>query len=413
MKFDFDVDKGEDFLKTRVESMGLDRRTTQSFLKNKIRTIGGIVRRSEKELKAVLGKDRNQLPQIFDRIGAIAAQTNVEYHEYQPSPVSETKTPEPVQPHLSVEEDDDIIATLSEFFGYEKAAIEAHSRRKEVVQVRDVIIYLLRQYGDMSYPAIGRLLGGRDHTTVIHAFRKMEAKVAAHPEMEDGLSALIEKVSSIKLRKEKAEEEVKEILANVDLYHPQYKPQPHFKEIPERSQKVLELYREGLTYQNIGSVFGVSRERVRQLVLGTIQQIAVNESVTKGIVMDSGVLAEEESKKRQSAKDSKKPEKKLKEKRWSRYYAACRSCGTTAIPHVRNGLCENCSGQLSPERRDQIIQEHGNKCDSCGMSRGEAMRTYGRDLHILKLQRVLCRKCFLQTMGTKLGTRPRKQAAAK
>lgn len=411
MKLDFDSDRDrEDFLKTRVETMGLDGFILERFLKNNIRTIGGIVRRSEKELRDVLEKYAGKLPEIEKKIESMAidAQVVIVGQKQNPPPVF-GDDPDPLSlPPLSIEEDDDIIATLSEFFGYEKSQIEAKSRKQDVVRVRDLIVYLLRKYGEMSYPAIGRLLGGRDHTTIIHAFRKMESAVAKNPGMEEGLAALIEKLRAIKERKLKAEEELKQMFESVQVQHVRYRPDPNFKEIPERNQKILELYREGLTYQNIGGLFGVSRERVRQIVIVTIRQIAVNESVTKGIVMDTAVLAEEESKRRQSAKESKRPKKESKEKRWSKYYAACRTCGTTAIPHVRQGLCENCTGQIRGKRRDDIIRDHNNQCDKCGISRGEATRDYGRDFYIMKSGQVFCRKCFLGMTGKKLGTRPRR-----
>ena len=51
------------------------------------------------------------------------------------------------------------------------------NRRKEVVKPRQLIMYLLRQDFNVSYPSIGEKLGGRDHTTVIHSCKKIEDEI--------------------------------------------------------------------------------------------------------------------------------------------------------------------------------------------------------------------------------------------
>jgi hypothetical protein len=179
-----------------------------------------------------------------------------------------------------------------------------------------------------------------------------------------------------------------------------------YKEISPRDLKILELYREGLTLENIAKTMSVTRERIRQIAERTIKQTAINDSISKEIVIDPEILFEEEKKMRILAQNRRDelPPKPVKEKRWSKYYLACRSCGTAAIPHVRNGLCEQCAGGFRNSRRKQIIDQHENKCDSCGTTRREAITSYGRDLYITKDRRVLCRKCFLKTTGKNLGS---------
>ncbi|TSC63326.1 MAG: hypothetical protein Athens041674_208, partial [Parcubacteria group bacterium Athens0416_74] len=148
--------------------------------------------------------------------------------------------------------------------------------------------------------------------------------------------------------------------------------------------------------------------RVRQIVIWTVKQMGVNESIEKGIEMNPDVLLEEESKKRKSAQDSKRivknPKKEPKKKGWSRYYSACRECGTTTIPHLRHGLCEQCEGGFRGERRESIITAHGNKCDKCGRNRYEAAALYGRDFYITKKREVFCKGCFSEMTGRKLGS---------
>jgi hypothetical protein len=309
--------------------------------------------------------------------------------------------------------DDDVLDTLANLFGVSKEAVEEKSRRHEIVIIRQMIMYLLREYGGMSFPSIGRLIGNRDHTTVVYTYQKLSQEVAKDPSILDGLTGPIAVAKGIKIRKEQLEEELRGM--NATLYAEAMatlqsarlaKRAPKVRVILERDTKILEMYREGLTLQNISAVVGITRERVRQVVLNTIRTIAVNESIEKGIVMDIDVLVEEETKKRKTAQDSLKPvkvEKSKGPKRWSRYYDVCKECGSSAFPHKRKGICQRCLGAFSGPIREKIIADHGNKCDVCGITRPEAIGTQGRDLYIMKDQTVLCRTHFLASSGQRMG----------
>jgi len=69
---------------------------------------------------------------------------------------------------------DDVISIVSDFYNIEKDSIFQKTRKKEIVRPRQIIMYLLRQDFNISYPAIGQKLGGRDHTTVIHSCEKIK-----------------------------------------------------------------------------------------------------------------------------------------------------------------------------------------------------------------------------------------------
>lgn len=68
----------------------------------------------------------------------------------------------------------DIIKTIADFYNIDEASIYEKTRRKEVVRPRQLIMYILREEFDVSYPSIGQKLGGRDHTTVIHSCEKIK-----------------------------------------------------------------------------------------------------------------------------------------------------------------------------------------------------------------------------------------------
>ncbi|MFA5888737.1 MAG: chromosomal replication initiator protein DnaA [Candidatus Paceibacterota bacterium] len=68
----------------------------------------------------------------------------------------------------------EIIKTVAEFYNIEEHLIYDKTRKKEIIKPRQIIMYLLREDFNISYPAIGEKLGGRDHTTVMHSCEKIK-----------------------------------------------------------------------------------------------------------------------------------------------------------------------------------------------------------------------------------------------
>jgi len=68
----------------------------------------------------------------------------------------------------------EILATVARYYGLTQTALRSTSRRKSLVHARGVAIYLARTLTDMSYTDLGKQLGNRDHTTIIHAMQNLE-----------------------------------------------------------------------------------------------------------------------------------------------------------------------------------------------------------------------------------------------
>lgn len=68
----------------------------------------------------------------------------------------------------------EVIQIISDFYNLEEGVVYKKTRKKEVVKPRQVIMYILREDFNISYPSIGEKLGGRDHTTVIHSCEKIK-----------------------------------------------------------------------------------------------------------------------------------------------------------------------------------------------------------------------------------------------
>lgn len=75
----------------------------------------------------------------------------------------------------------DIVKTVTSFYNIDERFIYEKTRRKEVVKPRQVLMYLLREDFNISYPLIGQKLGGRDHTTVIHSCEKVKNEIKSDP----------------------------------------------------------------------------------------------------------------------------------------------------------------------------------------------------------------------------------------
>ncbi len=71
----------------------------------------------------------------------------------------------------------DVIKIIANFYQIEENSIYDKTRKKEVVKPRQVIMFLLREDFNISYPSIGEKLGGRDHTTVIHSCEKIKEEL--------------------------------------------------------------------------------------------------------------------------------------------------------------------------------------------------------------------------------------------
>src|SRR3990167_4841873 len=77
----------------------------------------------------------------------------------------------------------DVVKTVSDYYKLEEASIYEKTRRKEIVKARQVVMYLLREDFNVSYPLIGQKIGGKDHTTVIHSCLKIKTDLKNDPQL--------------------------------------------------------------------------------------------------------------------------------------------------------------------------------------------------------------------------------------
>ena len=88
---------------------------------------------------------------------------------------------------------DHILQTVAEHFDISLEEILSSSRKREVAMARQVAMYLCRENLRHSYPKLGRIFGGKDHTSVLYSCRKIAALQKEDPEMKRLIGTLSRK----------------------------------------------------------------------------------------------------------------------------------------------------------------------------------------------------------------------------
>ena len=88
-----------------------------------------------------------------------------------------------------------IIDTVCEQYGTKKEDIVSKKRNSEIVLPRQIIMYLCREHTDASLEEIGKILGKKDHTTVMSGISKIKQKMAIDDELNKNLDIIMKKLN--------------------------------------------------------------------------------------------------------------------------------------------------------------------------------------------------------------------------
>lgn len=88
-----------------------------------------------------------------------------------------------------------IIQVVADHFGITPLDISSQKRNKEVVFPRQIVMYLCQNMTDTSLQVIGKYLGGRDHTTIIHGREKISAELSHNENLSNTIDILKKKIS--------------------------------------------------------------------------------------------------------------------------------------------------------------------------------------------------------------------------
>jgi len=183
-----DMMRLDDRLKSRFE-WGLtadiqppDYETRVAIVKNKAEQLGLIL--PDRISQYIAENIRSNVRQIEGTVKKIAAYRDLLYNSEIDIELVEKITRDIIRgereytPEL-------IISKTAACYGVSADDVKSSSRAKATTQARQVAMYLMRKFINMSLVEIGACFGNRDHATVIHAIKKIETLVSTSPEDAD------------------------------------------------------------------------------------------------------------------------------------------------------------------------------------------------------------------------------------
>ena len=96
-------------------------------------------------------------------------------------------TPKVITPKL-------VIATVCKYFNVSEEDLLGKKKNREIAFPRQITMYIMRQITDLTYPKIGSILGGRDHSTAMHADDKISSMIKEDEELDKTIKDIIAKI---------------------------------------------------------------------------------------------------------------------------------------------------------------------------------------------------------------------------
>ena len=90
-----------------------------------------------------------------------------------------------------------IIQAVADFYDIKEKTLLMASRKKEIVTPRQIAMFLLREDLKCSFPFIGQKLGGKDHTTAIHSYEKINKEVENNSNLKEEIELIRQNVSTL------------------------------------------------------------------------------------------------------------------------------------------------------------------------------------------------------------------------
>lgn len=84
---------------------------------------------------------------------------------------------------------------VSSYFNLRVEDLKSQRRTRNVAYPRQIAMYLSRKLTDMSLPKIGEEFGGRDHTTVIHAYEKISENLKTDDSLQSTVNDITKKLT--------------------------------------------------------------------------------------------------------------------------------------------------------------------------------------------------------------------------
>ena len=88
-----------------------------------------------------------------------------------------------------------ILKVVSEHFNIEPADISSKKRTSDIVLPRHIFMYLCRELTEYSFSSVGSLLGGRDHSTIIHGAEKIAKEIKTDENLKNTIKTIRKKLT--------------------------------------------------------------------------------------------------------------------------------------------------------------------------------------------------------------------------
>lgn len=166
-----------------------DLETRLAILRNKAEREGTVVPGDVLEyIASRVTSNIRELEGALIRVSAYSSLNRVDMTVPQAERLLEDLLPSTAPKHRT---DQELLTEIAGMLGFGVDALRGKSRQRPLVMARQEAMYVFRELTDLSYPAIARLFGGRDHTTVIHAVDKITRLMAERSETYDRVTMLV------------------------------------------------------------------------------------------------------------------------------------------------------------------------------------------------------------------------------
>jgi len=138
-------------------------------------------------LASVSGSNIRELEGYLNRILAVSSLTNQEITLTMSKEALKNLLREKEERLLTMEE---IQRVVSGFYNIKSSDLRSKRRHRTVALPRQVAMFLARKYGGFSFPEIGAAFGGKDHSTAIHAVKKIEKGIKENTELKNTVKSI-------------------------------------------------------------------------------------------------------------------------------------------------------------------------------------------------------------------------------
>ncbi len=172
-----------------------DLETRIAILRNRCEQESGGLRLADDVVLLIADRVRGNVRDLEGCLVRLMAVASLTHREVTPELANEVLA-QYVKPEPENNAPERILAAVSERFGVRPESLVGKRRTQAIAVPRQVAMYLMRHLTELSLAEIGRVFGGRDHSTVIHACRQVAARIQAEDSFRDKVNTLFSTVAS-------------------------------------------------------------------------------------------------------------------------------------------------------------------------------------------------------------------------